>query len=38
VDVDVGTTPDERGVGAMVDATVAEGKKNMVIIVLQYVR
>jgi len=32
VDVDVRTTADERGVGAMVDATVAEGMKNMAII------
>jgi len=30
VDVDVRTTPDERGVGAMVDATVAEGGINKV--------
>ena len=34
MDVDVRTTADERGVGAMVDATVAEGMKNMFIIVL----
>ena len=30
-DVDVTTTPDESGVGAIVDATVAEGKENMVL-------
>ena len=34
MDVDVTKTPDERGVGAMVDATEAEGKKNMLIFVL----
>ena len=33
MDVDVPTTPDERGVGAMVDATDAESKKYMVIFV-----
>ena len=33
MDADVKTTPDERGVGAMVDATDAEGKKYMVIFV-----
>ena len=27
MDVDVRTTPDERGVGAMLDATVAEDRK-----------
>jgi len=34
VDVDVTTTLDERGVGAMVDATVPESRKKMVIFVL----
>jgi len=34
VDVDVTITLDERGVGAMADATVAKDKKNMVIFVL----
>ena len=34
VDVDVTTTPDEMGVGAMIDASEAEGKKYMVIFVL----
>ena len=34
VDADVTTTPDERGVGAIVDLTVTADKKNMVIFVL----
>jgi len=31
--VDVKTTPDERGVGVIVDATVVQSKKNMIIAV-----
>ena len=34
MDVDVTATVDETGVGAMVDATEAEGRKNMLIFVL----
>ena len=34
MDADVTTTADEIGVGAMVDATEAEGKKDMAIFIL----
>ena len=34
MDLDVTATADEMGVGGMVDATEAEGKKGMVIFVL----
>ena len=37
-ELDVTTTPDERGVGATVGAIVIEGKENTVILVLYYFR
>ena len=38
MDLDVTATEDEMGVGAMVDATEAKGKKDVVIFVLHEVR
>ena len=37
-ELDVATTPDERGVGAIVGCTVTEGKEIIVIQVVNYFR
>ena len=37
-ELDVATTPDERGVGTIVGCTVTEGKEIIVILVVNYFR